>query len=62
MNTIESLEIVRYKFERVDNEPKIIIEMVKALDENGKYIKFLSMKDVEPLLPKLPVTFRNKGL
>jgi len=55
-----SLEIVKYHFGFVDGKPKIIIEMVKVLDKEGKYICFGKMKDVEPLLSKLPVSFKEK--
>lgn len=62
MKTIEnvgSFEIVRYRFEYVDSEPKIIIEMVKVLDTKGKYIKFASLKEVIEFLPLYPVKFKK---
>ena len=57
---IGSLEITRYDFEIVDGDPKIVISMVKVLDEKGKYVKFAKLKDVEPYLSKYPVTFKSK--
>lgn len=55
---IGSFEIVRYHFDLVNNEPKIIIEMVKVLDKNGKYIKFAKLKELLPYLSKYPVKFK----
>jgi hypothetical protein len=54
-----SFEITRYHYEIVDEEPKIIISMVKVLDTEGKYIKFAKLKEVEPFLSKYPVTFKQ---
>lgn len=56
---IGSLEITKYKFEYVNGEPKIIIEMVKVLDENGKYIKFAKLEGVTAFLSKYPVKFKE---
>ena len=53
-----SFEIVRYNFEVVNGEPKIIIHQIKALDQNGKYIKFVKLKEVEPYLNLYPVKFK----
>jgi len=53
-----SFEITRYHFEVVNKEPKIIIDMVKVLDEEGKYIKFAKLKEVMPYLSTLPVIFK----
>ena len=58
MRKIGSLEITKYDFEYVDYEPKIVISMVKVLDENGKYIKFAKLKEVSPYLSKYPVSFK----
>ena len=54
MREIGSLEITRYSYEIVEDEPKIVISMVK-----GKYIKFAKLKEVEPFLSKYPVTFKT---
>lgn len=59
MKNLGSFEIVRYHFELVNNEPKIVIEMIKALDVNGKYIKFCKLKEVEPYLSQYPVKFKK---
>ena len=56
---IGSLEITKYKFEYVNGEPKIIIEMVKVLDKNGKYIKFAKLEGVTAFLSKYPVKFKE---
>lgn len=58
MENLGSLEITRYKYRFVDGQPKIVIEMVKAIDTNGKYIKFLPMKEVVNYLDKYPVIFK----
>ena len=57
---IGSLEITRYDFEIIDGDPKIVISMVKVLDEKGKYLKFAKLKEVEPYLSKYPITFKSK--
>ena len=59
MREIGSLEITRYSYEVVEDEPKIVISMVKVLDTEGKYIKFAKLKEVEPFLSKYPVTFNT---
>lgn len=56
---VGSFEIVKYKFDFINGEPKIIIEMIKVLDVNGKYIKFAKLKDVLPYLSKYPINFKN---
>ena len=56
---IGSFEITRYHYEIVDEEPKIVISMVKVLDTEGKYIKFAKLKEVEPFLSKYPVIFKQ---
>jgi len=56
---VGSFEIVRYRFDLVDGEPKIIIEMVKVLDQDGKYIKFAKLKEVLPFLSQYPVKFKK---
>ena len=58
MREIGSLEITKYSYEVVEDEPKIVISMVKVLDTEGKYIKFAKLKEVEPFLSKYPVTFK----
>ena len=57
---VGSFEIVKYSLELVNNDPKIIISMIKASDTDGKYIKFIGMRDVEPYLSKYPVTFKSR--
>jgi|TARA_B100001094_G_C17782896_1_gene600605 hypothetical protein len=59
MREIGSFEITRYSYDLVDNEPKIVISMVKVLDKKGKYIKFAKLKEVEPYLCLYPVTFKS---
>ncbi len=56
---IGSFEITRYHYELVDEEPKIVISMVKVLDKEGKYIKFAKLKEVEPFLSKYPIIFKQ---
>jgi hypothetical protein len=34
--------------------------MVKVLDEEGEYIKFAKLKEVEPYLADYPVSFKVK--
>lgn len=55
---VGSFEIVKYKVVVQEGHPKIVIEMIKVLDEDGEYIKFARLKDVVGYLSKYPVTFR----
>ena len=57
---VKSFEITTYEFKMIDNEPKIVISAVKALDENGGYIKFAGLKKVKPYLSSYPITFKEK--
>lgn len=59
MKEIGNLEITKYNYQEVNGEPKIIISMVKVLDEDGKYIKFAKLKGVEKYLSKYPVVFKK---
>jgi hypothetical protein len=54
-----SFEIVRYSFNQLKGEPKILIHQIKAIDVNGAYIKFAKLESVMPYLCKYPVTFKN---
>ena len=55
------LEITRYKFEYVGNNPKIIIEQIKVLDIEGNYIKFAKLKEIEPYLSQFEIHFKEKN-
>lgn len=55
---VGSFEIVKYNVVIQEGHPKIVIEMIKVLDEDGEYIKFARLKDVVGYLSKYPVTFR----
>jgi hypothetical protein len=59
MERLNSFEVVRYSFETIDGQPKIVIHQIKALDENGKYIKFVKLKEVTPYLSEYPITFKE---
>ena len=59
MKQIGSLEVVRYKYELVDGDPKIVISMIKILDTEGKYIKFAKLKEVEPFLSEFQIKFKS---
>ncbi len=54
-----SFEIVRYSFDLVKGEPKILIHQIKALDVNGGYIKFAKLEAVLPYLSDYPVDFKK---
>lgn len=51
-------EITRYHFEKVNGEPKIIIDMVKVMDENGKYLKFAKLEKVIDFISGQKVKFK----
>lgn len=59
MKEIGSIEIVKYYYAMFQSEPKIIIQMVKLLDKDGKYIKFAPMAEAIDLLSKYPVKFKE---
>jgi hypothetical protein len=59
MKKIGSFEVVKYDFKLVDGEPKIVISMVKVLDEDDKYIKFAKLEQVLSYLSEYPVTFKR---
>jgi len=59
MKEIGSIEIVKYYYAMFQSEPKIIIQMVKLLDKEGKYIKFAPMSEAIDLLSKYPVKFNE---
>ncbi len=59
MKKIGSLEVVKYNFEFIDGNPKIVISMIKVLDEDGKYIKFAKLENILPYLSKYPIEFKN---
>jgi hypothetical protein len=50
-----SLEVVRYEH----NGKDIVIKQIKALDEQGKYIKFVKLDKVILYLSKMPITFKQ---
>lgn len=54
-----SFEIVRYSFDLIKGEPKILIHQIKALDVNGAYIKFAKLESVLPYLCDYPVDFKK---
>ena len=56
---VGSLEVVKYRFDTINEEPKIIIEMIKVLDTDGKYIKFAKLKNVVDYLSKYPIKFKS---
>lgn len=59
MKKIGSLEVIKYNFELIDGNPKIVISMIKVLDEDGKYIKFAKLENILPYLSKYPITFKE---
>lgn len=59
MKKFGSFEVTRYDFEKINGDDKIVISMVKVLDQDGKYIKFAKLKDVLPYLSKYPITFKE---
>lgn len=55
-----SFEITTYYVKNIDGN-KIVIEKVKALDKEGKYIKFAKLDMVLPYLSQYPVKFKNNA-
>jgi len=52
-------EATKYHFQLVDGKPKIVIEMVKVMDEKGKYIKFAKLEKVIEFLSGQDVYFKK---
>ena len=52
---VASFEVVKY--EMVNGN--IQISMIKALDPEGKYIKFVKLDKVLPYLSKFPIHFKS---
>ena len=52
------IEVTRYEWQMVDGQPKIVISMVKLMEDDGTYIKFAKLKDIVGELSKHPVTFK----
>lgn len=55
-------EIVKYDIEYHGprREPKIVISMVKAMEDDGKYLKFAKLEKVVEHLADHPVKFKPK--
>lgn len=53
-----NFEAIRYKVEKVNGEPKLIIEMVKVTDENGKYVKFAKLEKLVNVLSGISMKFK----
>jgi hypothetical protein len=60
MKKIGRLEVTKYSFEMIENEPKIVISMIKVLDTEDKYIKFAKLKEVAPYLSMYPISFAKQ--
>lgn len=56
---VGSLEVIKYRFEKINGEPKIIIDMVKVLNKDGAYLKFAKLEGVIDYLSKYPVKFKD---
>lgn len=56
---VGSLEVIKYRFDYIEGQPKIIIDAVKVLDTNGVYIKFAKLQGVIDHLYKYPITFKE---
>lgn len=56
---IGSLEVIKYRFNYIDGDPKIIIDVIKVLDTDGKYIKFAKLEKVIEYLSKYPIKFKD---
>jgi hypothetical protein len=56
--TVGSFEITTYYIGQTESGPKIIIEKVKVLDIEGKYIKFAKLEGVISYLNKYPVVWK----
>jgi hypothetical protein len=56
---VGSFEIVRYTFEHINNNPKIIIHQVRVNDVDGNFIKFAKLSWVYSYLSDYDVTFKK---
>jgi|GEM_PF-4120655 hypothetical protein len=55
---VGSFEITTYYMGKTESGEKIIIEKVKVLDTDGKYIKFAKLSGVISYMNKYPVTWK----
>lgn len=53
------LEITKYEHKLIDGQPKIIISMIKVMEDDGTYIKFAKLREILPYLSGHPVTFKE---
>ena len=60
MKEIGRLEVTKYSFEMIENEPKIVLSMIKVLDTEDKYIKFAKLKEVASYLSMYPISFAKQ--
>jgi len=51
-------EAVRYRFEKINGEPKIILDQVKVSDEKGKYIKFAKLEKLINVISGESIKFK----
>ena len=56
---VGSLEVVKYDHQEIDGDPKIVISMIKVLDNKGEYIKFAKLKNILPYLSDLNIKFNK---
>jgi hypothetical protein len=56
---VGSFEIVRYTFEHINKNPKIIIHQVRVNDVDGNFIKFAKLSGVYSYLSDYDVTFKK---
>lgn len=52
---VNSFEVVKYQMQNGNIE----ISMIKAVDPEGNYIKFVKLEKVLPYLSKFPVHFKT---
>ncbi len=52
------LQIEWYKVEMINGQPKIVIDRIRQMDDDGKFVKWLSMKDAVKILAISDVTWK----
>lgn len=55
------LEVVRWHVDLVDGHYRIVLDVIKVVDPNGRFIKFASHEKVSKYLAAFPVKFNPNG-
>jgi len=55
---LHSFIVSKYDWMEVNGDSKIVISQIGAYTEDGKWIKWVKLKEVTPFLNEYPITFK----